>query len=234
MVLDEPLTRNGKVDRAALPGAVVRRRRGPPRAGHGTGTAPRGDLHRGAGVADPGMDDDFFALGGHSLLAIKVVGAVAARTGRELTFRDLFTACSIAGLARLLDDAEPVVTPIGRGTGTTGLPVSFGQERLVFLDRLEGAGPAYTIPLAWRLTGPLDADRLAAALDVLVDRHESLRTRFTLADGVVRQDVLPGWDGATGASPPPRPRRRTRWPGGPAAVRADHRAAVPGRAVACR
>ncbi|MET9300540.1 amino acid adenylation domain-containing protein [Micromonospora aurantiaca] len=196
VVLDElPLTRNGKVDRAALP---------EPSYAAGAGRRePATELERHLaeiftevlGVADPGMDDDFFALGGHSLLAIKVVGAVAARTGRELTFRDLFTARSIAGLARLLDDAERLVTPIGRGSATTGLPVSFGQERLVFLDRLEGAGPAYTIPLAWRLTGPLDAGRLAAALDALVDRHESLRTRFTLADGVVRQDVVPGWDG---------------------------------------
>ncbi|WP_238449795.1 condensation domain-containing protein, partial [Micromonospora sp. 4G55] len=124
-----------------------------------------------------------------------MVGAVAARTGREITFRDLFTTRTIAGLARLLADAGEVAAPITRGTATTGLPVSFGQERLVFLDRLEGAGSAYTIPLAWRLTGPLDADRLAAALDALVDRHEALRTRFTLVDGVVQQDVAPGWAG---------------------------------------
>ncbi|WFE36318.1 non-ribosomal peptide synthetase [Micromonospora sp. WMMD975] len=196
VVLDElPLTGNGKVDRAALP---------EPTYATGAGRRePATERERQLaeiftevlGVADPGMDDDFFALGGHSLLAIRVVGAVAARTGREITFRDLFTARSIAGLARLLADADPVLAPISRGEETAGLPVSFGQERLVFLDRLEGAGAAYTVPLAWRLTGPVDADRLAAALDALVDRHESLRTRFTLVDGVVRQDVTPGWAG---------------------------------------
>ncbi|MEU4368109.1 amino acid adenylation domain-containing protein [Micromonospora chersina] len=196
VVLDElPLTHNGKVDRAALPEPTYA-------AGAGR-REPATELERQLaaifsevlGVADPGLDDDFFALGGHSLLAIKVVGAVAARTGREITFRDLFTTRTVAGLARLLAGAGEVTAPITRGTATTGLPVSFGQERLVFLDRLEGAGAAYTIPLAWRLTGPLDADRLAAALDALVDRHEALRTRFTLVDGVVRQDITPGWAG---------------------------------------
>ncbi|MFJ6198026.1 amino acid adenylation domain-containing protein [Micromonospora sp. NPDC092111] len=196
VVLDElPLTANGKVDRAALP---------EPTYATGTGRRePADEWERQVaeifadvlGVDHPGMDDDFFALGGHSLLAIRVVGAVAARTGRQLTFRDLFTTRTVAGLARLLADADQVSAPIVRGTATSGLPVSFGQERLVFLDRLEGAGPAYTIPLAWRLDGPLDADRLAAALDALVDRHEALRTRFTLTDGVVRQDVDADWPG---------------------------------------
>jgi amino acid adenylation domain-containing protein len=98
---------------------------------------------------------------------------------------------------RLAGRAEHHPAPAGitRGTGTSGLPVSFGQERLVFLDRLEGAGPAYTIPVAWRLTGPLDRDRLAAAFDALVARHEALRTRFTVVDGVVRQGIDPNWAG---------------------------------------
>ncbi|MFJ6198025.1 amino acid adenylation domain-containing protein [Micromonospora sp. NPDC092111] len=92
-------------------------------------------------------------------------------------------------------DQRPAPAGITRGAGTSGLPVSFGQERLVFLDRLEGAGPAYTIPVAWRLIGPLDGDRLAAAFAGLVDRHEALRTRFTVVDGVVRQEIDPEWAG---------------------------------------
>ncbi|MEV6976426.1 amino acid adenylation domain-containing protein [Kitasatospora sp. NPDC093806] len=97
----------------------------------------------------------------------------------------------LAGLAGPGPDAD-ALTPV---TGDTDLAVSFGQERLVFLDRLEGPGPAYTIPVAWRLTGPLDRDRLAAAFDRVVARHEPLRTRFTVTDGTVRQQVDPGWPG---------------------------------------
>ncbi|MFB6889876.1 amino acid adenylation domain-containing protein [Kitasatospora sp. NPDC056327] len=97
----------------------------------------------------------------------------------------------LAGLAGPGPDAD-AMTPVA---GTGDLPVSFGQERLVFLDRLEGPGPAYTVPVAWRLTGPLDRDRLAAAFDRVVARHEPLRTRFTVTDGAVRQHVDPGWPG---------------------------------------
>ncbi|MGC4808259.1 amino acid adenylation domain-containing protein [Micromonospora sp. DT233] len=100
---------------------------------------------------------------------------------------------------RLAGRAEQRTAPAGitRGTDVSGLPVSFGQERLVFLDRLEGAGPAYTIAVAWRLDGPLDRDRLTAAFAALVERHEALRTRFTVVDGVVRQEIDPGWAGVT-------------------------------------
>ncbi|MEV0001820.1 amino acid adenylation domain-containing protein [Micromonospora sp. NPDC050980] len=97
---------------------------------------------------------------------------------------------------RLTGDAgRAAPAGITRGSGTRDLPVSFGQERLVFLDRLDDAGAAYTIPVAWRLTGPLDRDRLDAAFAALVDRHEALRTRFTVVDGVVRQDIVAGWPG---------------------------------------
>ncbi|MCZ7436791.1 amino acid adenylation domain-containing protein [Micromonospora sp. WMMC241] len=97
---------------------------------------------------------------------------------------------------RLAGDAgRAAPAGITRGSGTRDLPVSFGQERLVFLDRLDGAGAAYTIPVAWRLTGPLDRDRLDAAFAALVERHEALRTRFTVVDGVVRQEIVAGWPG---------------------------------------
>ncbi|MEU0900273.1 amino acid adenylation domain-containing protein [Streptomyces massasporeus] len=190
-----PLTPNGKVDRAALP---------EPEHTPGSGrTEPADELERLLaqawteilGVPAPGMDDDFFALGGHSLLAIRMVAAVAERTGRQITFRDLFRTRTIAALARMLRSAGPAGAPMSRGEQTGGLPVSFGQERLVFLDVLEGAGPAYTIPALWRLTGPLDHDRLADAFDVLVARHDMLRTRFTLVDGVAHQDIDAHWKG---------------------------------------
>ncbi|MEG8277209.1 amino acid adenylation domain-containing protein [Streptomyces sp. AHA2] len=184
-----PLTPNGKVDRAALP---------EPEHSPGDGrTEPADELERLVAqvwteildVPAPGMDDDFFALGGHSLLAIRMAAAVAERTGRQITFRDLFRTRTIAGLARLLRDTAPAGAPMERAERTGRLPVSFGQERLIFLDVLEGAGPAYTVPVVWRLAGPLDLDRLADAFEALVSRHDMLRTRFALVDGVAYQDT---------------------------------------------
>jgi amino acid adenylation domain-containing protein len=69
------------------------------------------------------------------------------------------------------------------------LPASFAQQRLWFLDRLESSGGIYNVPAATRLRGPLDVDALELALDALVQRHESLRTVFTLVDGVPHQVI---------------------------------------------
>src|SRR5438874_11635856 len=71
------------------------------------------------------------------------------------------------------------------------LPASFAQQRLWFLDQLEGGGAVYNVPVATRLRGPLDVDALARAINMLVERHESLRTTFTLVDGVPHQLIRP-------------------------------------------
>ncbi|HEX8430479.1 MAG TPA: condensation domain-containing protein, partial [Longimicrobium sp.] len=74
------------------------------------------------------------------------------------------------------------------------VPVSFAQERLWLLDRMDPGKAAYGIPLALRLGGALDMDALAAACAELVRRHESLRTLFRWIDGAPMQVILP--DGA--------------------------------------
>ena len=71
------------------------------------------------------------------------------------------------------------------------VPVSFAQERLWLLDRMDPGTAAYVIPLALRLRGALDADALAAACGELARRHESLRTVFQWIDGAPMQVILP-------------------------------------------
>src|SRR5262249_51707077 len=68
---------------------------------------------------------------------------------------------------------RPQPRPAGRG-----IPLSFSQERLWFLDQLEPGTAFYNIPGAARLQGPLSLPALAGGLDDLVRRHESLRTLF--------------------------------------------------------
>src|SRR6185436_8918929 len=73
---------------------------------------------------------------------------------------------------------------IERADRSGPLPVSYAQQRLWFLDRLDAAaGAAYHMPVALRLSGALDREALQATLDSLVGRHEILRTRFSSVDG---------------------------------------------------
>ena len=63
------------------------------------------------------------------------------------------------------------------------LPLSFAQQRLWFLDQLEGNLVAYNMPSGFRLRGHLDTESLRRSLEAVVDRHEALRTTFQVRDG---------------------------------------------------
>lgn len=72
----------------------------------------------------------------------------------------------------------------------SAVPLSFAQQGLWILDQLTGPNSVYNIPLAIRLEGDLDTEAVARSLDLIVRRHESLRTVFVLKDGQPRQSVL--------------------------------------------
>ena len=68
-------------------------------------------------------------------------------------------------------------------------PLSFGEQRLWFLDQLEPGNTAYNVPEALRLMGPLQVECLERAIREIVRRHESLRTTFALVNGQPMQSV---------------------------------------------
>ncbi|WP_406006001.1 non-ribosomal peptide synthase/polyketide synthase [Streptomyces sp. NBC_00637] len=186
-----PLSPNGKLDRRALLAPDFT-------SAGAAGAPPRGPREEilGAlfadvlGVDRVGGDDDFFALGGHSLLAMRLVSRVRTVLGADITVRSVFEAPTPALLAARLDDRAgglPALVPAAR---PERLPLSFAQQRLWLLHRIDGPGATYTIPAAWRLTGTLDPQALAAALNDVAVRHESLRTVFPEHDGRAHQVVL--------------------------------------------
>src|SRR6185295_3028944 len=86
--------------------------------------------------------------------------------------------------------ASPARAALVRMPRPAEIPLSYAQRRLWFLNRLEGAGGSYVIPLAVRLRGGLDREALSGAQFDLVDRHESLRTVYPETLGVPRQEIV--------------------------------------------
>ncbi|MFB7455034.1 amino acid adenylation domain-containing protein [Streptomyces sp. NPDC056188] len=185
-----PLTANGKLDHAALPE--------PESVAGSAGRAPRtpveevlcGLFAEVLGVPGVTIDDNFFDVGGHSLLATRLVSRIRSVFGVELQIRTLFEAPTVAAVADRVtcaDHARSGISPMPR---PAEVPLSYAQNRLWFVDRLEGPNSAYNIPLVLRLSGPLDRGALLAAFGDLLARHESLRTVFPDVKGVPSQVVL--------------------------------------------
>jgi amino acid adenylation domain-containing protein len=191
-----PLTPNGKLDRKALPA--------PDLASAGERyVAPRtpaeevlAEIWAEVLRLEPvGVHDSFFELGGHSLLATRVVSRVRAVFAVELPLRALFegpTVAALAGRVEALRRAElPVLPPVVPVARRGALPLSFAQERLWFIDRLEPGSAVYNLSAAWRVGGALDGAALERALGEIVRRHEALRTVFREVDGAPVQVIAP-------------------------------------------
>ncbi|MEU3085653.1 amino acid adenylation domain-containing protein, partial [Streptomyces massasporeus] len=166
------------------------------------------------GIAAVGIDDNFFDLGGHSLSAIRLLSRIRSQLGAELSVRALFAEPTVAGLATRIDGVSADRPALGRRERPARVPLSFAQQRLWFLHRLEGPSTTYNVPILIKLTGVLDAAALEASLGDVVARHEALRTVFPSdADGTPYQRVL-GVDEArpvlvTGVAEPAEAARHT-------------------------
>ncbi len=192
-----PLTPNGKVDRRAL--SRIEFETGDPDETPRTQAEQRlaAIWAEVLGVESIGRRADFFELGGHSLLATRVASRVRNAFGVELPLSALFERPRLAGLAAAIEKLsalreEVPLRPVPRRLfPDIDLPLSFAQERLWFLDRLQPESAAYNIPAAVRLRGDLDVAALEAALSALLARHEALRTVFLLENGEPRQHIQP-------------------------------------------
>ncbi|WP_409371045.1 non-ribosomal peptide synthetase, partial [Mycolicibacterium elephantis] len=201
LVIDAlPLTVNGKLDRRALPAPEFGDTEGYRAPSTPTEEILAGIFAKVLDVERVGADDSFFELGGDSLSAMRLVAAVNTGLDTGLSVRTLFEAPSIAQLAARIGGNNGHLEPLVAMERPAVIPLSFSQNRLWFLDQLQGPSPTYNMAVGLRMRGHLNVEALGAALADVVGRHESLRTIFPAPEGIPQQVVVPagqadfGWE----------------------------------------
>lgn len=189
-----PLTSNGKIDLKALPKPEqVELSTGlsytPPR--NATEQVLAGIWQEVLGKDQIGVQDNFFEIGGHSLNAARVMSRIAKQLKVKLALRSMFLHPTIERLSVVVSNSATALQE-----EIMALPVqehyslSHAQKRLWLLDQMEEGLTAYHISRALKISGQVDTEALEKAFAHLLERHESLRTRFSTAQGTPVQKVF--------------------------------------------
>ena len=194
-----PLTPNGKADKKALPDPDASELLSNEYVAPGTQTENAlADIWKDLlEIEMVSIHDNFFELGGHSLLAIRLISVIRKEMSVEVPISYVFEYPTIAELAIFIDSqsgavALPAIKP---GQRPDRIPLSFSQERLWFIDQLEGS-VQYHLPAVFKLKGNLNTDALNKTLQSIVNRHEVLRTVFRHEAGKAWQFIKDedGWE----------------------------------------
>jgi amino acid adenylation domain-containing protein len=187
-----PLTPNGKLDRKSLPDPQIN-------AG-GDYTAPANkteerlvEIWSEVLRIDKeliGVTNSFFELGGHSIRAIHLINKIEQQFAVKISIRKVFENISIRKLSS-------IITGERAGTGSSikkvekreYYPVSSAQERLFYQQLLNKDRVTNNMPVVFSMEGQLNIDRLKNAFQFLINRHESLRTSFSIVDNEIVQQV---------------------------------------------
>lgn len=184
-----PMTRNGKVDRSALPPMSLALSK----SGESTPRTPlEAELlciwQAVLKIDDIGIHDNFFELGGHSLLATQVTSRIRKHLRYDMPVRQLFALPTIAQSAQWLEHNGPQQTAVvqldikARNRDAL-VPLTYAQRRLWLLEQLSPGSSAYIIPSALRIEGALDLALVNRVINSLIARHETLRTAIVAQSG---------------------------------------------------
>ncbi|MEO8034805.1 MAG: amino acid adenylation domain-containing protein, partial [Acidobacteriota bacterium] len=133
-------------------------------------------------------------MGGHSLLATQLISKIRKQMGVDLPLKTVFDRTTVGQLAEFIGKAKrseiPPIVPVDRSQFER-LPLSFSEERVWYatLAAPEGA-PLYNVPGATIIHGELQLDHVDEAVNLIIARHESLRTVFPIHDGQTQRVIL--------------------------------------------
>ncbi|MBE7150062.1 amino acid adenylation domain-containing protein [Bacillus mycoides] len=192
-----PLTSNGKVDRQALPAVNLDHQREQV-------VAPRTLLETDLvdiwqeilGVSGIGVYDSFFELGGNSLLATKLISHIREVYQIDISFKELFEAPTITDLAEIIKnrqstDVNLICEPYGKEASKEQVPLSFAQKRFWLIDQMHPNASVYNTPIALKMKGNLNKIALERAINEIIKRHETLRTKSISSDKGIVAEISP-------------------------------------------
>ncbi len=178
-----PLTRNGKVDRKALPEPEVKKGE--------EYIAPINELEEklteiwsdvlGIEKNVISMNSNFFILGGHSLKATAMVSKIHKELNAKVPLDMVFKMPTIRELSgQISKTAEEKFTSIPIAEKKEYYALSSGQRRLYFLQQMDIESTAYNVNLLLPLGKNIERNKLESTVKKLIARHESLRTSFEM------------------------------------------------------
>lgn len=187
MVLDKmPLNPNGKIDRKLLPEVNKNVNL------QNNNELPTNEIEKKLlqiwysilEVDGIGTNDNFFKIGGHSLKATALVSKIHKEFNTKINLAQIFNNPTIKGIAKCIEASRlDIYSSIEKVKEQEYYPVSASQKRIYILNQLECNGIAYNMPWVMKIDGILDMDRFEKALKMLIERHEALRTSFSLING---------------------------------------------------
>jgi amino acid adenylation domain-containing protein len=144
------------------------------------------------------VDQDVFALGADSLKVTQMLSRLHEHFACDLSFKDILDAPTVADLAAHLEASARKPAGLSLHVGhmsaeTSGIPLSFQQQRLYLLNRLDPTLCNYHVVEVARLSGPLDRDALETSIAMICQRHEALRSNFLERQGEPMQTVGTVW-----------------------------------------
>ncbi len=191
MQIDEiPLSRNGKVNRKALPQikAEINEEYVEPKTEDEKKLASI--LANQLKIERIGMKDNFFTMGFHSIIALKVINQIEAEFGIGISIREIFNYPTIESLLKLIECCEhKQYSVIGEAEKKKEYSLSPAQKNLYYAEQLDQTGIAYNETKIFKIHGELDILKFQKVIDDMVQRHESLRTSFQMQHGEVVQVI---------------------------------------------
>ncbi|MGN7416564.1 amino acid adenylation domain-containing protein [Paenibacillus sp. SAF-068] len=139
---------------------------------------------------DISIQDDLFELGASSIELMQLISKIHIEFGIRLEVSDLFRTASLEHLADYLQSRpQSEYQSVKKVNTNNSLYSSSASQKRMFAANQLDTGLTYNVTTAFMIEGAIDLEKLNMAFNMLVDRHETLRSSFAIIDGQIRQYV---------------------------------------------